>query len=367
MKRIVLCFDGTWNTPDDNGDEDGDSSTNVCRLHEAVLPQGSDGRVQKSWYDKGVGTDWYNRLAGGIAGVGLSRNIRQGYGHLAEHYEAGDEIFVFGFSRGAYTARSLVGMIRNCGLLRQPDPELVHEAYQIYRTRNDGVDSAQARAFRAHFAWPGHPEIQCLGVWDTVGALGIPLQSFGFFNRSFYEFHDVQLSSIVRNAFQALAIDEHRQEYVGTLWSPSARPEQRVEQKWFPGAHANIGGGYDDDPLADVALAWMMDRAGSCGLALDPARRPVLTDAHWTTDLKDSFAEFLKGFYQYFNARHYRSIGTTPFGCEWLDGSAVMRFRGKDYRPENRLGEHLGCDEATPETLRELVGSKIWHLLEKLR
>lgn len=366
MKRIVLSFDGTWNRPDDDGEDGGNTDTNVCRLHKAILRRDAGGIRQKAWYDKGVGTDWYNRISGGVAGVGLSRNIRQGYKHLAATYEPGDEIFVFGFSRGAYTARSLVGLIRNCGILREPRDDLILEAYLIYRTRDDGPDSDQARSFRSQAAHPGNPEIKCLGVWDTVGALGIPVQSFNFFNRRFYEFHDIKLSSIVKNAFQALAIDEHRREYEATMWSPSERPDQRLEQAWFPGAHSNVGGGYADDVLADVPLAWMMARAESCGLALDPQKRPVLGEPHWTQEFVDSFAEFLRGLYRFFNARYYRPLGTCRFGCEYLDTSAIERFRRADYRPRNRLGEHLGCEEATPETLQELVGGAIWHLLQKI-
>lgn len=365
MKRLVLSFDGTWNTPNDDGGED-NAETNVCRLHKAVLPQDAGGVPQKAWYDNGVGTEWYNRLAGGITGVGLSSNIRQGYQYLAENYEDGDEIFLFGFSRGAYTARSLVGLIRNCGILKEPDDKLTQEAYQIYRTRDDGADSEHARAFRREFARPGTIEIKFLGAWDTVGALGLPLQSFSFFSRPFYEFHDTKLSSIVKNAFQALAIDEHRREYEATLWDPSERPNQRLEQAWFPGAHSNIGGGYSNDVLADVALAWMMERVEDCDLALDPQKHPILSDPHWTEDLKDSFDEFLRGFYRFFNARYYRPIGTTQYGCEWLDRAAIERFRRLEYRPRNRLGAHLGCEAATPETLQELVGGLAWHLLEKL-
>jgi uncharacterized protein (DUF2235 family) len=365
MKRVVLSFDGTWNTPKEDGDDGGDE-TNVRRLHKAILPRDARGIEQSAWYDRGVGTDWYNRLAGGITGVGLSRNIRQGYKHLAATCEEGDQIFLFGFSRGAYTARSLTGLIRNCGILREPDDDLVQEAYQIYRTRGDGADSDQARSFRSAFARPATPEIACLGVWDTVGALGVPVQSFDFFNRHFYEFHDTKLSSIVKNAFQALAIDEHRRDYEATLWSPSERPDQHIEQVWFPGAHSNVGGGSAGDLLADVSLAWMMARAESCGLALDPQARPVVGDPHWSQDLADSFADFLRGLYRFFNERHYRPIGTTRFGCEWVDTSAIERFRRLEYRPRNQLGAYIGCEAATPETLQELVGGFAWHLLQKL-
>jgi uncharacterized protein (DUF2235 family) len=366
MKRLVLSFDGTWNTPGNESDKDSNTETNVCRLHKAVLAEDANGIRQIAWYDQGVGTDWYNRLAGGVAGVGLSRNIRQGYRCLAEHYDNGDEIFLFGFSRGAYTARSLAGLIRNCGILKNPDDALIHEAYQIYRTRGDGPDSEQAKAFSREFSHPGNVEIKCLGVWDTVGALGIPVQSFDFFNRHFYELHDVKLSSIVRNAFQALAIDENRREYEATVWDPSERPDQRIDQAWFPGAHSNVGGGYPNDILADVALAWMMERAESCGLALAPAKRPILGDQHWTQAIRDSFAEFMRGFYRFTNARYYRPIGTSQYGCEWLHKSAIERYRHLEYRPQNQLGSYLGCDAATPEALQELVGGKIWHLLQKL-
>jgi uncharacterized protein (DUF2235 family) len=366
MKRLVLFFDGTWNTPDDNGDEDGNTNTNVFRLCDAVWTRDVDNTVQQTWYDKGVGTDWYNRLSGGLAGVGLSRNICQGYQHLAKEYEVGDEIFLFGFSRGAYTARSLVGLVRNCGILKEADEKLVHEAYQIYRTRDEGAESEQAKAFRREAAHPGSVEIKCLGVWDTVGALGIPVKSFDFFNQHFYQFHDTKLSSIVKNAFQSLAIDEHRREYEATLWQPSERMDQRIEQVWFPGAHSNVGGGYKNDILADVTLAWMMDRAESCGLALDPQKRPQLGELHWIQDLRDSFAEFLRGFYRFFNTRYYRPIGTTAYGGESLDNSAIERFRRADYRPRNQLGAHLSCEAMPPETLQELVGGLAWHLLQKL-
>jgi hypothetical protein len=296
----------------------------------------------------------------------LSKNIRQGYKELAKHYKEGDEVFVFGFSRGAYSARSLVGLIRNCGILKQPDKKLIDEAYQIYRTRDEGADSDQARAFRRETAHAGEPTIKCLGVWDTVGALGVPVHSFDSFNKKFYQFHDTGLSGIVMNAFQALAIDEHRREYEATLWNSSRRPDQRVEQVWFPGAHSNVGGGYSGDKLADVTLRWMMDRANECGLALDEAKRPQLGAEHWTFELKDSFSEFLLGLYRFLNSRHYRPIGSTQNGCEKLDTASVSRYSRCAYQPKNEIGEYLGCESASAETVQSLVGGKIWHLLQKL-
>src|SRR3954470_13276893 len=119
MKRIVLCFDGTWNKPGDEAlPPEERVESNVNRFHRSVAAAGGDGVEQAPWYNQGVGTQWYDRVAGGAFGAGLDLHIISGYRHLAETYEDGDEVYVLGFSRGAYTARSLVGMLRNCGLVR---------------------------------------------------------------------------------------------------------------------------------------------------------------------------------------------------------------------------------------------------------
>src|SRR5438045_562867 len=143
MKRIVICFDGTWNKPaEEKLPEDKRVETNVSRFYESVAGSDSAGVEQVKWYDEGVGTKWYDRFIGGTIGVGLDLNIIQGYEFLAKHYEAGDNFYILGFSRGAYTARSLVGMIRNCGLVRNEMLGIrVPMAYGIYRTRDDGADS----------------------------------------------------------------------------------------------------------------------------------------------------------------------------------------------------------------------------------
>src|SRR4051812_1184222 len=142
MKRIVLCFDGTWNTPADEAiPEDQRVETNVRRFFRSVAPIGPDGIEQDAWYNEGVGTFRLNKLAGGAFGAGLDQHILDGYRHLVETYNEGDEIYILGFSRGAYTARSLVGMLRNCGLVRPTlAPLQIGIAYGIYRTRDDGPD-----------------------------------------------------------------------------------------------------------------------------------------------------------------------------------------------------------------------------------
>ena len=283
-KRIVICCDGTWNR------RDGDKPTNVARLAQAVPPTGDDGVAQVVYYDAGVGTgNGADRWLGGTFGVGLSRNVIDAYRFLVDNYSDGgqggqpDEIFVFGFSRGAFTARSMTGFLRKIGLLPKHRAELFPRAYDLYRS-DIPVDDPRVVAYRAG-AGSREAVVTMLGVWDTVGALGIPGhlgQKFPFrlINRD-YEFHDVQLSSkAVRNAYQALAIDEQRDPFEPAIWwrrqpVPPAYP-QVMEQRWFAGCHSDIGGGTTtyreaarDGCLSDVAFTWMMEKAKAHGLTFD--------------------------------------------------------------------------------------------------
>lgn len=339
-RRLVVCFDGTWNTPD-QGDELEQKETNACRFFEAVRDEESGAPDQLKWYDQGVGTNWYDRIPGGVMGVGLSENIRQGYTFLSRNHREGDAIYLLGFSRGAYTARSLVGMIRNCGLLKRYSKERVHEAYEIYRTRDEGPDSEVARVFREKYTRP--VRIAFLGVWDTVGALGVPLRSFAAFNRRFYEFHDTRLSGIVERAYHAVAVDEHREDYDVTLWDPVEKPRQTVEQRWFVGAHADVGGGYEDRHLSDITLRWMQDKAQACGLEIDPEGIPRVAEDNCMAALRDSFKEFLAGMYGLFKDRYYRRVAATVYGNEAVDATVRQRAEGDgSYRPKNAgLAEYL--------------------------
>lgn len=276
MKRIVLCCDGTWNSSDQK------YPTNVVKLRDAVLPTAPDGTRQLVYYHNGVGTSGLlDKLPGGIFGSGLWRNVQLAYEHLVRYYEPGDELYLFGFSRGAYTARSVVGMMRKCGILRLSEIGRIAEAYDFYRDRTVGPDDKAARDFRsAHsVSLPAAsgvvtagdvPPVKFVGVWDTVGALGIPLGALGsIFNRK-HRFHDVSLSRIVDNAYHALAIDETRKPFRPTLWEQHpAAVKQTLEQRWFAGVHTNIGGGNLDSRQSDRALLWMMSRAASCDLAFD--------------------------------------------------------------------------------------------------
>jgi uncharacterized protein (DUF2235 family) len=257
-------------------------------------------------------------------------------------------VYVLGFSRGAYTARSLVGMIRNCGLVRRAEGRLaslqkaiteakVGTAYGIYRTRDDGPDSAAARAFRSSpFARP--IRVRFLGVWDTVGALGIPshlLDQLDDLNRRFYQFHDTRLSDIVDYACQAIALDEHRIDYDICMWDPAEEPSgQTIEQRWFAGAHADVGGGYSDRRLSDIALRWMQDKAAAQGLGL----RPVdVGDDNYRGEVTDSYAQFLDGVYARTRPPYFRRVLCTRFGKECLDESVNLRRReaALAYNPPN--------------------------------
>jgi uncharacterized protein (DUF2235 family) len=335
MKRIILCFDGTWNTPaDENVPENQRADTNVWSFFRSVDPTGTDGVTQDAWYDAGVGTSKLNKLTGGAFGTGLDKHILDGYSRLVSRYEPGDQIYILGFSRGAYTARSLVGMIRNCGIVKKSrlSNAYIGVAYGIYRTRDDGPESTAAVAFRRTFTHEA--KIHFLGVWDTVGALGIPLQAANRLNKTLYEFHDTELSSIVERAYHAIAVDEHRQEYEATLWAPKQKPSQVLEQRWFAGAHADVGGGYSDRRLSDITLRWMQDRAAEASLGV---KEVSLRADNFKGTITDSYGRFLRGIYALGHPRFYRTVCQTGFGNEVIDNSVDLRRREVQlaYSPTN--------------------------------
>lgn len=266
MRRLVICADGTWNTPDkqQNGVP---TPTNVMKMARAVCPVADDGASQIVYYQSGVGTGFglLDKVLGGGLGVGLDRNICDCYRFLVDNHQTGDQIFLFGFSRGAFTARSLGGLIRKCGVLRPNETHRIPEAFRFYR---GDVHPNDAEAVRFRAAHSTEVDIQMIGVWDTVGSLGIPGRLRVLARRK-YEFHDVTLSSRVRNAFHALSIDEKRRAFAPTLWGTAPNPGQNFEQVWFAGVHSNVGGGYEDAGLSDLAFAWMVEKARAAGLGFD--------------------------------------------------------------------------------------------------
>ena len=260
MKRLIVCCDGTWNTPESA------TVTNVVKLARAVRPRDRKQVDQIVFYDWGVGTEGYVDAAlGGAFGKGIDKNIQDAYRFLSHNYVAGDKLYLIGFSRGAYTVRSLAGMLRNVGLLKKPHADKIKAAYNMYRSR-DAVDSRQAVVFRSRFSHLVN--IEFMGVWDTVGALGIPLDLFEHHNAKKYSFHDTRISRIIQNACHALAIDEKRKAFKPTIWTtPVQRPSTR--QAWFSGVHSDIGGGYRETGLADITLMWIVNKARKSGLAVD--------------------------------------------------------------------------------------------------
>jgi uncharacterized protein (DUF2235 family) len=272
MKRLVVCCDGTWNKPDNR------TITNVDKIARTVQsdPLATGGTHQLVSYVSGVGAGSYNadRMAGGAFGFGLFGNVVACYRFLAQNYEPGDEIFIIGFSRGGYTARSVAGMIGRVGLLKKVSlvEERLPAAVSMYQRKNlpEGPFGASLDEFKHDHCHAA--EIAFLGVFDTVGALGVP----GFKWRA-PRFHDVQLSARVRRARHALAVDETRMKFAPTFWeapegSPGAPVEdERVKQVWFEGAHSDVGGGYSQTGLSDTALLWMAREAHAAGLVFDVA------------------------------------------------------------------------------------------------
>jgi len=332
-KRLVMCCDGTWNTAGQR------SPTNVVKFHDAIASQAADGTEQKVFYHNGVGTNTngWDRIRGGAFGFGLSQIVRDTYRFLVENYEPGDELFFIGFSRGAFTARSTAGFVRNAGILRRDQEDRINQAYALYRT-DEGPDSPAAVAFRKAYALSDETPIRFIGVWDTVGALGVPnvgLPGTNFLNRR-WAFHDTKLSTRVQSAFQALAIDEARRPFEPTLWEP--QPEavnQELEQVWFAGSHCDVGGGYPERELADITLNWMINRARACGLEFRNGAAPP--DPNLALGkLHDSRT----GLYILLSPDH-RALGAKDPTHEYASSSAVERHKKNNYAPQN-LTVYLG-------------------------
>ncbi|MCD2188830.1 DUF2235 domain-containing protein [Actinomycetospora soli] len=264
MKRVVVCCDGTWNVADPT---DG-SPTNVVKFALNVAERDGAGVEQVVSYDPGVGTGVGDRVRGGVFGFGLSRNVREAYRFLAENVDDGDEIHLVGFSRGAFTVRSVAGLIENCGLLRPAHAHRVDEAYRIYRGTKPDDPSGRIAADLFRRTYGRRVEIRFLGVFDTVGALGIPFSGprLGKVLNGRWAFHNTDLGPSVRHACHALAIDERRKAYQPSLWTQGGAG-QDVEQVWFRGVHSEVGGGASDAALSDIALLWLAERAHSNGLA----------------------------------------------------------------------------------------------------
>lgn len=327
MKRIVICADGTWNRPEKDLAQD--FPTNVLKLARGIKPVAGDKIPQQVFYDWGVGS-YYDGVVGGATGRGLHKNIMDDYRYIVQNYDPGDELYLFGFSRGAYTIRSLCGLINNCGILQRPDAALIQKAFNHYKRKGaafapEGLESIKFRKQHSH---PSR-EVKFVGVWDTVGAMGIPISFLGLFEDK-DEFYDNKIGPNVKIARHAMAIDEHRKDFKPTIWEPR---DIDMQQVWFVGAHGNVGGNYkpdkDGSQLSDIALDWMVRQAGLAGLRLE---------AHLEKSLKPkSTASLLNSRRSFYRVRgkHLRPIHHGK-GEVLIHKSVKTRWdRDPKYRPAN--------------------------------
>ena len=313
-RNLIICTDGTWNTPDQT-DRGRVVPSNVVKICRATAGLTSSNVEQIVYYDTGVGTGGFaDRITGGMFGTGFSDNVIQAYRALGNAFRPDDKIFLFGFSRGAYTARSLAGLIGLCGIpLAGSDDTAIDRAYQIYKSRPGSrrdADAVEHMKSDSHKSDNGEPinKIHFIGVWDTVGALGVPHDRLNFIGRNKHEFHDPTLGAHIANAFHAMALEEKRKPFAPTLWvQKNANELQNVEQMWFTGVHSNVGGGYVDSGLSDRALLWMCLKARDAGMGLRGEYLSARIDPNYHGELRDSKTALYK----------FLGDGTRPIGSKW--------------------------------------------------
>jgi uncharacterized protein (DUF2235 family) len=314
------------------------NNTNVYRLYKALTVT-SD---QITFYDDGVGADatGLDRILDGAFGQGILQKIQDGYTKIAHVYEPGDEIFLFGFSRGAYTARSLAGMIAVCGLPTGAfSDDCVTQAFAAYR------DPEKRASILAGLTGCGLGEatIQMVGVWDTVGSLGIPA-IFGEVDDSEYRFLDTNLHPNIKNAYHCLAIDEKRVQFPATLWNASVTAGQTIEQVWFSGCHGDVGGGTAQGGaadagtrLCDITMGWMAAKAQNLGLTMDPA----MAAQYGTMPSKFALDKINETWTPIYGPQHLRPIASDAM----VSNSVTVRVKyAQTYTPGNLTlnGSQLG-------------------------
>jgi uncharacterized protein (DUF2235 family) len=339
VANIVICADGTWNRPEE--DIEKDFPTNILKIARSIKPKQASLK-QHVFYDWGLGS-YHSHVSAGATGRGIHKNILDGYRYIVQNFAVGDDIYLFGFSRGAYTVRALCGLINNCGIVKRPDARLINEAWKIYKSpasknHPDGEDAVQFRTDHAHTK----NNVHFVGVFDTVGALGIPISLMGMFEGD-DEFYDTKMGSNVAIARHALAIDEKREDFEPTIWSPRAGVD--LKQVWFAGVHSDIGGSYPPDKggfnIADVSLKWMLDEAKTAGLKLEPHIHENLTDGS-----KGRLHESRKKLYRFKRPLH-RAISIDNIPTR-VHPSVKSRYEAEDkYRPKQlrKLVDNIGWQD----------------------
>ena len=377
-KNIVVLSDGT-------GQEGGRGhDSNIYKLFR-MLEDRTDRQIV--FYDEGLGTDW-RKVTGNAFGAGFSKNLLQCYQFIFDNYNAGDRIYLFGFSRGAATVRSLASFIHYFGILPKSRPELIKKAYKLYRRGQDKFSSELFRQtynlFRGGHAEEvedvlnkkatdfvhEHPnqwaKIEFLGVWDTVPALGlVALAGFNSFLGKFlkYNFHDFKLHPSVKNAYHALAIDDDRLWFHPSLWTKKTREEQIVEQVWFSGAHTDVGGGFNEPGLSDITLEWMLEKAVNYGL-----RTYLGSREYWNfviaPDPTDLYHPARTGFGKIFKKGPRNDVWVTQeamaaFGRPIIHRSVLKRHkRSIHVHVDSKEPEHE--DDKNPWILKKTTKSSIY-------
>jgi uncharacterized protein (DUF2235 family) len=354
-KNVVILSDGTGQGASMPKAE----RTNVWKLWDATKAAAPPQQV--TFYDEGLGAEhksewwrWAYDLASQATGLGISQNIKDCYTALIEHYEPGDRVFLFGFSRGAFTVRSLGGVLSLCGIPQRDaagnSPRdrqnktgrlaLVEEAVEtVYKHYGDNEKEKERIALGAQFreryqslpvdgSDPPFPYF--IGVWDTVRALGIPGSSGVVLWR--HAFHNATLNACVPYARHALSIDENREIFAPEIWdesgeSPEARARGRIKQVWFPGVHSDVGGGYRETGLSDLALDWMIKEATA-------VEHPLIVDM---TRLR------LKPSHE--GIQHDERTG---WGRTWTEGTreGVLDGKGPDILHEDFVHKRFGLPTA---------------------
>jgi len=258
-KNIVVFSDGT-------GQEGGKrQNTNVYKLFN-MCENRTDRQI--TFYDRGLGTGW-RKLGGKAFGAGISKNIKECYRFIFDNYNVGDQVYLFGFSRGATTVRSLSSFIHLFGILPKSRPELIDDAYKIYKKVKTREAESKEFIKRHHNMWC---RIRFVGVWDTVAALGIPLKGVNTLLEQIpslqHKYQNLSMSQSVIHGRHALAIDDERKTFHPKLWATEIEDYQTVEQVWFCGMHTDVGGGYKEQELSDVPLQWMMEESVKKGLLI---------------------------------------------------------------------------------------------------
>lgn len=357
-KRIILCCDGTWNQPDQRDQQTNRMvPTNVVKIMRSIEPMAYSGpglRQQISqvvFYDPGIGTEGLlEKYLGGFTGYGISRNILQAYRFLANNYCDGDDIFCFGFSRGAYTVRSLCGLIGLIGLLNKNDLDFLPKAYKYYRMSPEQRFLAKEHEDYLYIKQisNNNVSIRFLGVWDTVGALGIPFPFLQKLSHKYWVgFFDTKLGNNVKIARQALAIDEKRTPFTPDIWTNSTAellPEQDIKQVWFSGVHSNVGGGYPESYLSDQALLWMMGEASEAGLQFN--------------------AQMVSNIEQYIEEIENKTDGTIPA----INQTYSLSYRLIDFARFRKPGRQIGSSQQQKRgalaAINEFIHPSVEHLME---